>query len=280
MGSHKTIAVAPKKGMVEIRGTNGITGKNMLRRALLALIICTGTLTLSTTLATLASSAHAQNYPRIEVYLEEQTAAGTNHVYQMLNVNIDEMVSMIEDFNDNLILFDSFNIHFANHNLIASVLPGVRQDEWAFFDRNNTNDVYIAYEQIAQLSSGDTAEWFPNTMNVVFHEMAHAILHINNMASPTEAQDVEVSERLADEFAFFVLSELYEDDAALERVLDQFDRMSYIGQDANQRRYADIRADRYDCLLEGKLGDDAECAQAYYRLVDHWTERLAPYIRP
>ena len=229
--------------------------------------------------ATVSAQADS-SYPRIEVYLEAPTAEGTAHVYDMLLTNADQLRAMIEDFNDNLILQDAFNIYFANHNLIASAIPGVRQNEWAFFDRNNTNDIYIAYEQINQLASGDVNEWFPNTLNVVFHEMAHAILHINNMATPNEARDVEVAERLADEFAFFVLAELYESHDALEMVLDQFDRMAYSNQDPNQRRYADLRADRYDCLLEGKLGDDQACALAYQRLVADWTTRLAPHMRP
>jgi hypothetical protein len=150
--------------------------------------------------------------------------------------------------------------------------------EGAFFDRGGTEDIYISYEMLVRmlgLFDDDVDAWYPNVINIVLHEIGHALIEINDIDAPRGGDEAE---RAADELAFFVFSELYEAEAELELVAEQFWRAADNALDEENDHFPDqVRAQRYECWIDGRLRDgSSECELLYDELVDSWDERLAP----
>ena len=87
---------------------------------------------------------------------------------------------------------------------------------------------------------------------------------------------------VADQLAFFIMSEFYEDDEGLRRVAEHFrarpsnDRLRVESEHLPNAK----RARDYLCWLEGKIdslaGGQGACAAAYQDLLAEWDDRLAP----
>jgi hypothetical protein len=155
---------------------------------------------------------------------------------------------------------------------VADRAPG------AFFDRNGSDNIYVSYEfmaKILDIFEGDSDAWYPNVINVVLHEVGHALIHVNNVDAPRGGADAE---RDADEVAFFVLSEFYEAEDEMRKVADHFWHMADKELNEQSEHFPTVRrADRYQCWIEGLLREGTiECRLQYRQLIDTWDERLAP----
>ena len=148
----------------------------------------------------------------------------------------------------------------------------------ALFDRNGTDDIYLSYEFMAkmlELLDGDENAWYTNVINVVLHEVGHALIHINDIAAPQGGADPE---RDADEVAFFIFSTFYGTENKLDQVAEIFWR------NADEAYYEDNdhipdrdRAERFECWIDGSFeGGSWDCESQFHELMDAWDEYLAP----
>jgi hypothetical protein len=112
----------------------------------------------------------------------------------------------------------------------------------------------------------------------VLHEIGHALIDINGINPPTQ----ESAETVADQLAFFVMTEFYEDIESLLMVADHYRIRASLSDELHTRSEHlpdHARADAYLCWIDGKIQSDrgqaGECASTYEALLDAWDERLA-----
>lgn len=190
--------------------------------------------------------------------------------------------SVVEDLNTEFNLERSVSIVFSTWSEIDEMADASVADRapGALFDRNGTEDIYISYEfmaEILKIFGGNESAWYPNVINIVLHEVGHALIEINDITAPRDGSEAETA---ADELAFFVLSEFYEAEDELRQVAEHFSRAADAALNAKSDHYPDQdRAERYRCWIAGRFeGSEApfDCDLEYYELVDAWDERLAP----
>lgn len=176
----------------------------------------------------------------------------------------------------------------AEINLLESVditflsVPGLKNP----FYNTNTNEIVIPYGFVVEVSDifgGDVGGWFPSAMQLLLHEIGHALIDVNRIEPVRSGENIEV---VADQLAFFVMSEFYDADEALRTVEEHYRSRPVI---ENAKRLEDAsgdhlpnkqRADKFACWIQGKrqymAGVSGECRRRYEQLVDDWDERLAP----
>jgi len=146
------------------------------------------------------------------------------------------------------------------------------------------NQILISYGFVIEVSSlfrGDANAWFPNVVQIVLHEMGHALMDVNKIEQYYDGENNEV---LADQLAFFVMSEFYEADDALQQVAEHFDIRSVdrnvLSATSGDHLPDSERATQFICWIEGKRHFMADryggCRGEYEALLDSWDDRLAP----
>ena len=194
-----------------------------------------------------------------------------------------ELVRVERDLNEEFNLAEHVRIVFATWAHIGELADGNlgNRDPGALFDRAGTNDIFISYEFMAKILDtfdGEQDAWITNVINVVLHEVGHAMIYINRIDSPGGGKNPEIDERDADAVAFFVMSEFYDKEGELDQVAELFWRFADAASLDGYDHFSELdRADRYQCWAEGSSGSGSpECTEQYTRLMDTWDELLAP----
>lgn len=249
-----------------------------LRNTLVRLLLLAATMLYCTT-----ASAHDRNTLRL--YSNPETATTETEYVANTLVQQDphrQLMKLVDDLNKTIHLDRGIHIVFASQWMIGEWASNVAPDELAFFDRNETDNIFISYELIekfAEVLEYDVDIWFPNVIHVVLHEIGHGLVHVNNIA----IEEGEYDEQVADEIAFFVMSEFYQADDALREVIRQFDASAWdaVGSAGSDHLFerAVIRSANYGCWIDGKLGLDPECVGEYEKLRRRWYERLNPFFK-
>ena len=187
---------------------------------------------------------------------------------------------VIDDLNMEFNLAEPVPIVFATWSDIDDMAVANLADRQpgALFDRNGTDAIYISYEFLAKILhtfEGDPDAWYLNVINVLLHEVGHALIHINRIPAPENGADPE---RDADEVAFFVMAAFYEAEGQLHTVAEHYRRIAdaalYEGYD---HLPDENRAQRYACWVWGSSDQGSpECVDLYLDLMETWDELLAP----
>ncbi|UCF21041.1 MAG: hypothetical protein JSU87_06545 [Gemmatimonadota bacterium] len=149
----------------------------------------------------------------------------------------------------------------------------------ASYDLNH-NQILITYRLAVELSDlfgGDYDKWFPSLAQIVLHEMGHALIDVNQIDPPPAGW----SEYVADQLAFFIISEFYEAEEQLRWAAEHFFSRpdSRLNEETDHFPNAE-RAELLLCWINGKIealeGETGPCAEAYWELVSDWEWRLGP----
>lgn len=199
----------------------------------------------------------------------------------------DDLHQLVADLNELIELDGPVSIEFATWSDIdrRAMADLAQRPPGALFDRGGTKDIYVSFEFLAEvfrLLDKDTDAWSSSVINVVLHEVGHALIEINAIDAPSTGDAAEVA---ADEIAFYVLSELYAAEEDLRNVAEHFWRLADKELDADELaalheqsdHFPDLeRANRFECWIEGRFetGSD-DCVDEYEALVADWEEKLA-----
>lgn len=195
-----------------------------------------------------------------------------------------ELEAMLDDLNTEINLQQDVSITFASWSKIDSMVTHdlANLEPNAFYDRGASENIFISYElivKVVNLFGGDANAWHPNVIQTVLHEIGHALIDVNEIPPPPEGD----SEIVADQLAFFIMSEFYEDTAALDLVAEHYESRAGSSNElaaASEHLSDDQRAKAYLCWINGRIQELAdepgECRSQYEVLVDDWDDRLAP----
>ena len=161
------------------------------------------------------------------------------------------------------------------------------RDNAIFVRDTGSANIIIGYSLLLKLKEifgEDDDAWYSNVEQTLLHEMGHALIAVNNI--PLYPGDGENEEVVADQLAFFIMSDFYDSENDLEPVVEHYrlrnEEVSSASGHIPDRR----RADNYLCWIVGKnpaladrLGDrlqSRDCNSEYSNLRDAWHDRLAP----
>ncbi|MFK7843891.1 MAG: DUF4344 domain-containing metallopeptidase [Rhodothermales bacterium] len=191
-------------------------------------------------------------------------------------------------------LNDDFNLSF-NVNVIFGTWPDNSMPANAVYD-SELKSIYIGYGLITSLVElfddedlldDEIDHVFENVKQTVLHEIGHALMNVNNIPIYGD----ENAEVLADQFYFFVMSELNGNSEELYSVV-----LHYVSRD-RESKATDVVSEHipdyergldYLCWMVGSdtnLLSQAEqqevlgyrdCKSEYDNLVDAWDDRLEP----
>ena len=112
---------------------------------------------------------------RIAAYLEGEGRGG--------------LETVLDDINSELNLLQSVDVVFATWDEIGAMATANidGRPPGAFFDRSGTEHIYLSYELLAEILrrvDGNVSAWYTNVVNVVLHEIGHALIEINDIDLP------------------------------------------------------------------------------------------------
>jgi len=128
----------------------------------------------------------------------------------------------------------------------------------------------------------------PNIVETLLHEVGHALIYVNEMPTFDVGEEI-----IADQLAFFIMSELYEEEV-LEPIIQNYTYIAaeqgagMVSEDNSLHPGAGERAENLMCWIVGKwsFNDELEssegleeCEYLYAKLMDEWHGRLAEWWR-
>jgi len=206
---------------------------------------------------------------------------------------------LIQDVNDEINLLQDVLITFAPGPVIAALLNLEAHDTTLAAYKDGR--IYVSYAHVVETmelfarfddfdGSGDqfAERILPNVGETLLHEIGHALIHVNRIAMlPGEDEEV-----VADQLAFFIVSDFYD---AAEDLIPVVNQYRYRQQETENVAAASsphppdaARARNYLCWIYGydperfgfltrAIASGVEtCEDEYYDLWEAWVERLDP----